>query len=305
MKTKYWIQAARLRTLPLALSCILMGAGLAKLCAFEITLSTFSLAIITTLLLQVLSNYANDYGDGIKGTDKLRENQDRMVQSGKISKKSMKNAIVILSICTFISGLSLLYFSLDFDKIKIILFFLILGISAIIAAIKYTVGDSAYGYIGLGDFFVFIFFGVIGVSGSFYLFTHTIHAVVLPGIFFTGFLSCAVLNLNNMRDVDSDTQHGKRTLVVMLGLKGAKIYHYILLLLSLASFLVIIMLSNNKLFFISTIPLILVLINLKNVIVNRNVNELDGELKKIALSCFLSCLTFYVLTQLLVDSLAI
>ena len=305
MKTKYWIQAARLRTLPLALSCILMGAGLAKLCAFEITLSTFSLAIITTLLLQVLSNYANDYGDGIKGTDKLRENQDRMVQSGKISKKSMKNAIVILSICTFISGLSLLYFSLDFDKIKIILFFLILGISAIIAAIKYTVGDSAYGYIGLGDFFVFIFFGVIGVSGSFYLFTHTIHAVVLPGIFFTGFLSCAVLNLNNMRDVDSDTQHGKRTLVVMLGLKGAKIYHYILLLLSLASFLVIIMLSNNKLFFISTIPLILVLINLKNVIVNRNVNELDGELKKIALSCFLSCLTFFVLTQLLVDSLAI
>ena len=305
MKTKYWIQAARLRTLPLALSCILMGAGLAKLCAFEITLSTFSLAIITTLLLQVLSNYANDYGDGIKGTDKLRENQDRMVQSGKISKKSMKNAIVILSICTFISGLSLLYFSLDFDKIKIILFFLILGISAIIAAIKYTVGNSAYGYIGLGDFFVFIFFGVIGVSGSFYLFTHTIHAVVLPGIFFTGFLSCAVLNLNNMRDVDSDTQHGKRTLVVMLGLKGAKIYHFMLLLLSLASFIVIIMLSNNKLFFISTIPLILVLINLKNVIVNRNVNELDGELKKIALSCFLSCLTFYVLTQLLVDSLAI
>ena len=305
MKTKYWIQAARLRTLPLALSCILMGAGLAKLCAFEITLSTFTLAIITTLLLQVLSNYANDYGDGIKGSDKLRENQDRMVQSGKISKKSMKNAIVILSICTFISGLSLLYFSLDFDKIKIILFFLILGISAIIAAIKYTVGNSAYGYIGLGDFFVFIFFGVIGVSGSFYLFTHTIHAVVLPGIFFTGFLSCAVLNLNNMRDVDSDTQHGKRTLVVLLGLKGAKIYHYILLLLSLASFLVIIMLSNNKLFFISTIPLILVLINLKNVIVNRNVNELDGELKKIALSCFLSCLTFYVLTQLLVDSLAI
>ena len=305
MKTKYWIQAARLRTLPLALSCILMGAGLAKLCAFEITLSTFTLAIITTLLLQVLSNYANDYGDGIKGTDKLRENQDRMVQSGKISKKSMKNAIVILSICTFISGLSLLYFSLDFDKIKIILFFLILGISAIIAAIKYTVGDSAYGYIGLGDFFVFIFFGVIGVSGSFYLFTHTIHAVVLPGIFFTGFLSCAVLNLNNMRDVDSDTQHGKRTLVVLLGLKGAKIYHYILLLLSLASFLVIIMLSNNNLFFISTIPLILVLINLKNVIINRNVNELDGELKKIALSCFLSCLTFYLLTQLLVDSLAI
>jgi 1,4-dihydroxy-2-naphthoate octaprenyltransferase len=305
VKTKYWIQAARLRTLPLALSCILMGAGLAKLCAFEITLSTFLLAIITTLLLQILSNYANDYGDGIKGADKLRENQDRMVQSGKISKKSMKNAIVILSIGTLISGLSLLYFSLDFDKIKIILFFLLLGIFAIIAAIKYTVGNSAYGYIGLGDFFVFIFFGVIGVSGSFYLFTHTIHAVVLPGIFFTGFLSCAVLNLNNMRDVDSDTQHGKRTLVVMLGLKGAKIYHYFLLLLSLASFLVIIMLSNNNLFFISTIPLILVLINLKNVFVNRNVNELDGELKKIALSCFLSCLTFYVLTQLLVDSLAI
>ena len=305
MKIKYWIQAARLRTLPLALSCILMGAGLAKLCAFEITLSTFLLAIITTLLLQILSNYANDYGDGIKGTDKLRENQDRMVQSGKISKKSMKNAIVILSIGTLISGLSLLYFSLDFDKIKIILFFLLLGIFAIIAAIKYTVGNSAYGYVGLGDFFVFIFFGVIGVSGSFYLFTHTIHTVVLPGIFFTGFLSCAVLNLNNMRDVDSDTQHGKRTLVVMLGLKGAKIYHYFLLLLSLTSFLVIIMLSNNNLFFISTIPLILVLINLKNVIVNRNVNELDGELKKIALSCFLSCLTFYVLTQLLVDSFAI
>ena len=144
-----------------------------------------------------------------------------MAQSGKYP-QPMKNAIVILSICTLFLVYHCYIFHLILIKSKSYYFSLYLEY-AIIAAIKYTVGDLHSGYIN--EIFVFIFFGVIGVSGSFYLFTHTIHAVVLPGIFFTGFLSCAVLNLNNMRDVDSDTQHGKRTLVVMLGLKGAKIYH--------------------------------------------------------------------------------
>ena len=194
----------------------------AKLCAFEITLSTFSLAIITTLLLQVLSNYANDYGDGIKGTDKLRENQDRMVQSGKISKKSMKNAIVILSICTFISGLSLLYFSLDFDKIKIILFFPYTWNKCNNCCHKiYRRRFCIWLYWFRRFFCVYFFWCHRSLKKLLSLYTYNTRSRFTRYLF-TGFLSCAVLNLNNMRDVDSDTQHGKRTLVVMLGLKGAK-----------------------------------------------------------------------------------
>ena len=157
MKLVYWIKAARLRTLPLAFSCILMGAAIARICSFEFSIIKLILALLTTLFLQILSNFANDYGDGIKGSDQYRETNDRMVQSGKISKDEMKKGIIILSISGFFSGLLLIFFSFPIEETYKILFFLVLGVLAIVAAIKYTVGRSAYGYHGLGDLFVFIF----------------------------------------------------------------------------------------------------------------------------------------------------
>ena len=175
MKLVYWIKAARLRTLPLAFSCILMGASIAKICSFEISNIKLILALLTTLFLQILSNFANDYGDGIKGSDKYREIKDRMVQTGKISKDEMKKGIIVTSFSSFLSGVLLIFFSFSSAEIFKILLFLVLGILAIVAAIKYTMGRSAYGY-RIRDLFVFIFFGIVGVFGSFFLFTQEINS---------------------------------------------------------------------------------------------------------------------------------
>ncbi|PDH49688.1 MAG: 1,4-dihydroxy-2-naphthoate octaprenyltransferase, partial [Bacteroidetes bacterium MED-G20] len=179
MKIKYWIQAARLRTLPLAFSCILLSSSIVLVNNGNISFKILFLTLITTLLLQILSNFANDYGDALKNTDKNKKGEQRMVQSGKISRSQMKLAIQILSIVTFIVGLLLILvvFKNNFYQIFI---FLIIGISSIIAAIKYTVGDNAYGYKAFGDISVFIFFGIIGVMGSYYLFTESFHWLTIP-----------------------------------------------------------------------------------------------------------------------------
>ena len=203
MKINYWIKAARLRTLPLSFSCILLSSSLVMINHIELSYKVLFLTLTTTLLLQIVSNFANDYGDAKKGADKNRNGEERMVQSGKISKFQMKVAIVILSIITLIVGFYLIFsvFQTDIYKMSI---FLILGISSIIAAIKYTVGKSAYGYKAYGDLSVFIFFGMVGVIGSYYLFTKNFHWITIPGALFTGLMSCGVLNLNNIRDYEND-----------------------------------------------------------------------------------------------------
>ena len=174
MKFKYWIKAARLRTLPLAFSCILLSSSLVIINHIELSYKELFLTLTTTLLLQILSNFANDYGDAIKGADKNRTGEQRMVQSGKISKSQMKLAIVIISILTLTVGLYLIFSVFHKDIFKILIF-LFLGIGSIIAAIKYTVGKSAYGYSGFGDVFVFLFFGLLSVVGSYFLFTKEIN----------------------------------------------------------------------------------------------------------------------------------
>ena len=235
MNIKAWIQAFRLRTLPLALSSILMGIIVSYIHdSFLLQVSIW--AVITTLLLQILSNLANDYGDASKGTDnENRLGPERTVQSGKISPKSMKNAIIIFSFLSLISGLYLIWLS-NIDFIKALLF-LLLGVLAIAAAIKYTVGKRAYGYSGLGDLFVFIFFGPVAVLGSFYLNSGYIsYDVIFPAIT-VGLLSTAVLNLNNMRDLDNDKKSGKNTIVVKLGIKRAKLYHIIIVNIAFFSLL--------------------------------------------------------------------
>ena len=294
-KIKHYIQAARLRTLPLSLSGIFMGTAMAaKVGKFNLII--FILALFTTIGFQVLSNFANDYGDGIKGTDKDREGEERLVASGKISLKQMKRAMFITIAITLLFAIALIYVSFKNDFITALVFF-ILGIASIVAAIKYTVGSNAYGYSGMGDFFVFIFFGFLGVVGSYYLFTKDLADlwVWLPATAI-GLLSTAVLNLNNMRDQINDKKASKNTLVVKLGSQKAKKYHYFLLVTAM---LLLVLYQYNQsekllfnwLFMIAFIPLFL---NIVAVAKNIIFSELDSELKKVALSTFLISILFFI-----------
>jgi len=297
MKFKYWITAARLRTLPLALSCILIGGSLSINYKGSLPINTFILCLVTTLMLQILSNFANDYGDGIKGSDDKRLQKDRMVSQGHISVRSMLIAIIITSIITFITGLFLLINVFESLNSLLFIFFLLLGIGSIVAAIKYTVGRSAFGYKGLGDLFVFIFFGLVGVIGSFYLFTKNFHWITIPGAIFTGALSSAVLNTNNMRDYTTDKLNGKNTLVVIIGIKNAKIYHYSLITIAFVSMLFILN-RDNIISWICLIPFIFLFKNIINVYRSINLIVLDKELKTIALSCFACTFLYFIITLL-------
>ena len=223
-----WINAARLRTLPLSISGIIVGTTIAAEQGY-FNIAIFSLALGTTLGLQILSNFANDYGDGVKGTD----NEDRVgparaIQSGLISHKEMKLGIVATAVATLIIALLLIYAAFGNENFLYTIIFFVLGIAAIVAAIKYTVGDKAYGYRGLGDLYVFLFFGLVAVYGSYFLYAHKLNYIALLPACGIGFLSAGVLNLNNMRDRVSDEKAGKNTLVVKMGAKNAKNYHYII-----------------------------------------------------------------------------
>ncbi len=228
---KVWVKAARLRTLPLAFASIILGTALAAARGHFDGFSFF-LALLTTLFYQVLSNYANDYGDGIRGTDDNRVGEQRAIASGLISAKAMKNAVILFAILSFISGTTLSFWASRNSNILIAYFFTFLGILAIFAAIKYTVGKKAYGYSGLGDLSVLVFFGWVGVGGSFFLQSLIWDFDILLPASAIGFLAMAVLNLNNMRDIESDRIAGKNTLALQLGLEKAKIYHALLLILA-------------------------------------------------------------------------
>lgn len=234
-----WIKAARLRTLPLSMSGIIMGSFIARWRILENggtwDWKIFAMAILVTLLYQILSNFANDYGDGIKGTDKLRGNEaeQRAVASGKISANQMRNAVILFAILSLIATVALLYLAFYPDFIKEFWTFVGLGIACILAAIGYTVGKKPYGYLGLGDIFVFVFFGLVSVCGSYFLFTKTFDWDILIPATAVGMLSTAVLNLNNMRDIESDELSGKKTLALKLGFKYAMVYEIVLLMLPL------------------------------------------------------------------------
>ena len=287
MIIKNFIKAARLRTLPLSISGIILGGFLAMSDGlFNVVI--FSLAILTTIGFQVISNFANDYGDGVKGTDAIRIGEERMVSSGKISPKQMKKAILISVILTIIFALFLIYESFGLSNFGYSLLFFVLGIVSIVAAIKYTVGDLAYGYNGFGDIFVFLFFGLLSVLGSYFLFTKEIYFLLTLPAISIGLLSTAVLNLNNMRDYQNDKKSNKNTIVVKIGLKVAKRYHYSLLLLSFISAVSYVVLTFTKtvqfIFLLAYIPLVIHALFVYN---NKEELGLDAELKKVALSTFL------------------
>lgn len=292
-KAKTLLSAARLRTLPLSLSGIIVGSAIAfSEGFFNYTILIF--ALITTVGLQVLSNFANDYGDGVKGTDNLeRVGPMRAIQSGIISDKEMLRAMIVTTILTLFAALLLIYLSFRGDNLSYSFFFFFLGIAAVIAAIKYTVGKSAYGYNGLGDIFVFIFFGLVSVLGSYFLYTKKIHFEVLLPAISIGLLSVGVLNLNNMRDINNDQKSNKNTLVVKIGLERAKKYHFVIIITAMITGLLYVGLNYtspiNLLFLISYIPISL---HLKSVFLNKDSITLDPELKKLALSTFLFAMLF-------------
>jgi len=287
MIIKNFIKAARLRTLPLSISGIILGGFLAMSDGLFNSL-IFSLALITTIGFQVISNFANDYGDGVKGTDAIRIGEERMVSSGKISPKQMKKAIMISVILTIIFALFLIYESFGLSNFGYSVLFFILGIVSVVAAIKYTVGNLAYGYSGFGDVFVFLFFGLLSVLGSYFLFTKEIYFLLALPAISIGLLSTAVLNLNNMRDYQNDKKSKKNTIVVKIGLKAAKRYHYSLLLLSFISAVSYVVLTFTKtvqfIFLLAYIPLVIHALFVYN---NKEELRLDAELKKVALSTFL------------------
>ncbi len=291
MNVKIWLTAFRLRTLPLSLSCIAMGGFLAS-AAGAFRWSIFLLCVLTTIFLQILSNLANDYGDSIHGADsKERKGPQRAVQSGAISAAQMRTAVIIFVILCLISGVSLLLLSFGVNW-NAILFFLGLGILSILAAIAYTVGKKPYGYIGLGDFSVLIFFGLVGVMGSYYLFTQQISTYqVLPALS-CGLFSIAVLNINNIRDIESDRLAGKFSIPVRIGRNNAIIYHWFLLVGGLASALLYCALTYSspwQFLFVISIPLF---IRIGMAVATRPSVELDPYLKQMALTTLVFVMLF-------------
>ncbi|MCT4589595.1 MAG: 1,4-dihydroxy-2-naphthoate polyprenyltransferase [Carboxylicivirga sp.] len=291
-KVQAWVNAFRLRTLPLALSSIIMGSGVA---AYHGTFNwnILALAALTTLFLQVLSNLANDYGDTINGADhEERQGPERMVQSGLISKQSMLRGIFVMGTLALISGLGLITIAFQDISITSLIFF-ILGIAAIGAAVKYTMGSNPYGYRGLGDVYVLLFFGLIGVGGTYYLHAQKIDfSAILPALS-VGFLSAGVLNLNNMRDVESDTSANKNTLVVKFGLQWARKYQYTMVLGAIICSVLFLVLNHASLLaYLFLISLPLFIRHLLVVKRARGSKDFDPELKKLALSTFLFVLLF-------------
>lgn len=290
---KVWIQAFRLRTLPLSLSCIGMGGILAAI-AGKFDGLLFFLCCLTTVFLQILSNLANDLGDSLNGADHSgRKGPQRAVQSGAISASQMKAAVILFSVFCLISGISLLYFSFGLNW-NALIFFFGLGLLSIVAAITYTVGKKPYGYAGLGDLSVFIFFGLVGVMGSSYLFTKEINwAYILPSVS-CGFFSMAVLNINNIRDIESDKAAGKYSVPVRIGKEKATWYHLFLLaggFMSAVLFVLIQFHSAWQFLFVVALPLLY-----KNgkAVASLPSEQLDPYLKQMALSTLLFVVLFGV-----------
>lgn len=298
VKVKVWISAARLRTLPLSVSGILMGGAAAYYNGYSNTL-IFVLALATTLALQILSNFANDYGDGVKGTDnEKRVGPQRVLQSGKLTREGLKQGIIVTVIITLLLALLLIYVSFGSEQFLLALLFFVLAVASVWAAIKYTVGKSAYGYRGLGDVFVFVFFGLLSVVGTNFLFTKTINPLIFLPAVTVGFLSTAVLNLNNMRDIDNDKQSGKHTLVVKLGLTRAKKYHFILIIgafVAMLLYLMGIVQTGSAYLYFCLVAFVPLFVHLKKVVEIKIPSLLDPELKKVALSTFLLAVLFLVL----------
>lgn len=292
-KLKAWIHAIRLRTLPLAFSSTLLGSFIAfsdKAFKWDI----LWLALSTTLFLQILSNLANDYGDSKNGADNTeRVGPQRAVQSGLIKSSEMRFAVIITSALAFISGILLIGSGIGFQLTLTWFVFLLLGFGALAAAIMYTVGKKPYGYMGFGDLFVFLFFGLTGVLGTYFLHAGHFQSDLLLPASAIGFLSAAVLNLNNMRDIQGDQRAGKRTLVVIMGPSRARYYHLILIAAAPIALSIYTMFNYHgaiQYIFLLTLPFLMM--HLLTVFRIKVPSELDPQLRKLALTTFATVIIF-------------
>ncbi len=287
-KLKPWLSAFRLRTLPLSISGIVVGSCFAAYNGF-FNPFIFILALLVTLALQILSNLANDYGDGVKGTDnETRVGPMRAIQSGEITPHQMLGGLKINVLIIIVLTMLLIFIAFGHGYLLYTLLFLILGGVSVYAAMKYTMGDSAYGYRGLGDVYVFVFFGLLSVIGSYFLYAKQLdHLVILPSIV-VGLLSVGVLNLNNMRDIESDKLSNKMTLSVKLGKQKSKVYHLIVVITAMVLGIVFAVLYYtslwNFIFLIAYIPLI---IHINKIAKAKVSSDFDSQLKVLALSTFL------------------
>ena len=283
---KIWIRAARLRTLPLSMSGIIVGNAL---CLNKVNFSwlLFILMLATAICFQIVSNFANDYGDGVKGTDNQdRIGPERVLQAGLLTKDTLKKGIVGIASVAFIFAFILIAMAFGTSSWIYFGLFTLLTILSIWAAISYTVGQNAYGYSGFGDLFVFIFFGFVSVLGAYFLQMKEISLTAVAFAWVLGLLAVAVLNLNNMRDLESDRSAGKRTLAVILGPQQAKYYHY-LLILSAVIILVFITIQLQLIYYwLSLLGIIPLAIHLFTIRSHIEPQSLDPELKKVALSVF-------------------
>ncbi|TGE15826.1 1,4-dihydroxy-2-naphthoate polyprenyltransferase [Hymenobacter elongatus] len=292
---KAWISAFRPRTLPLALASILTGGFLAAANG-QFRASVVGLAALTTILLQILSNLANDYGDSQNGADSVhREGPQRAVQSGAITPAQMKRGMLLFGVLSFGAGIALLWVALGLSGLWIFLTFLVLGLSAIWAAVNYTAGSKPYGYAGLGDVSVFTFFGLVGVCGTYYLQTRQLPLTVLLPAAALGCFATAVLNVNNIRDIRSDELAGKITIPVRLGPMHARRYHWLLLLLGLGCAVVYVALTYHspwQWLFLLSAPLLL--LNARRVWQRQDSMQLDPLLKQMALTTLVFTVLFGV-----------
>ena len=291
---KVWLKAVRLRTLPLSVSGILIGNSLCfQHTEFSVTL--FVLMLFTAISFQIISNFANDYGDGVKGTDnENRLGPKRVLQQGLLSREILKKGIVIISLISLLLAFVLIFLAFGSNSWYYILIFIGLSFASVWAAIFYTVGNKAYGYYGFGDLFVFLFFGGVSVLGAYFvqLKTFSYPAILLSLV--VGFLSVGVLNLNNMRDIDNDAFVGKRTLVVIMGAAIAKKYHLFLLIVSVSILVYVFSSVSIRFFWIPYLAIIPLIVHFISVLKNSEPKFFDPELKKLSLSIFfLSLLIFF------------
>jgi 1,4-dihydroxy-2-naphthoate octaprenyltransferase len=282
-----WVAAARLRTLPLSVAGIVVGNALAigndGFCPY-----VFGGTLLTAVVFQILSNFANDYGDGLKGTDNHeRIGPKRVLQQNLLSAKTLFKGIIITALVGFLLAAGTIAIAFEVGELKSVLAFLGLAVFAILAAYKYTAGKGAYGYHALGDVFVFAFFGLLAVGGSYYLQTKQLDYTVWWFAIAIGGLSTGVLNLNNMRDMQNDSAVGKKTVAAFLGLQGAKIYHSILILGSFTTLTFGLLHNCNR--WMGCIPLVVVIPLVSQLISTlkiKSYKDFDAQLKPLALTTF-------------------
>lgn len=289
-KKEAWLHAVRLRTLPLALASIFAGSFLAAW-KDSFRWEIFILASLTTIFLQILSNLSNDYGDTVHGADSAeRQGPVRAVQSGLISLKEMKRAMYLFGFLSLISGLLLIFLAVQ--DLKIFLLFLGMGLAAIWAAITYTSGKNPYGYAGLGDLSVFLFFGLLGVLGTYFLHSLSFESLTIFIAMSLGCFSTAVLNINNIRDIESDKNAGKKSIPVRIGREKAVQYNWTLLASGYLLLIVFAILSKEHLSLLASLAWPLMMKVGYGVQNAQSSAETDPYLKKMAMSTLLWVILF-------------